>query len=147
MTFEHPEFTLRIDGSWQQVEGDEGDVNLRSTTGPAILLDLSSKPLFSMKRSGLVTQLERTLEVGRLLSEMEARMAWSPREIERRSGAQWEQSVSRSSNARSGARLREVFTLTTRKSLKVRVLLHEVDDAEADAFLEAVLAGLDIRLP
>jgi hypothetical protein len=27
------------------------------------------------------------------------------------------------------------------------VLLHEVDDAEADAFLEAVLAGLDLRLP
>jgi hypothetical protein len=100
-----------------------------------------------MKRSGLGTQLDRIMEVGRVVSMMEARRGWSPREIERRSGAEWEQSISRSSNAQSGARVREVFILTTRKVLKLHVLLHDHDDARADAFLEALLAGLEVRLP
>ena len=100
-----------------------------------------------MKRSGLVTHLEGMTEVGNVASMLQARTGWGPREIERRSGAQWEQSIERSSNAQSGARLREVFTLTTRKVLKLRVLLHDHDDARADAFLEAVLAGLEVRLP
>lgn len=146
-TVKHQEFTLRIDGSWKQVEGDLGDVHLRSTKGASILLDLSSRPLFDIKRSGLGKQLDRIMEVGSVLSMMEARTGWSPREIERRTGLQWEQSISRSSNAESGARLREVFTLTTRKVLKLRALLHELDDAEADEFLEALLAGLEVRLP
>ncbi len=145
-TVKHQEFTLRIDGSWKQVEGDEGDVHLRSTKGASILLDLSSRPL-DMKRSGLVTQLDRILDVGRVVSMLESRTGWAPREIERRSGAQYEQSIARSSNAQSGARLREVFTLTTRKVLKLHVLLHDLDDARADAFLEALLAGLEVRLP
>ena len=146
-TVKHQEFTLRIDGSWKQVEGDQGDVHLRSTKGASILLDVSSRPLVDMKRSSLATQLDRIMDVGKVMSMMEARTGWSPREIERRSGAQWEQSISRSSNAESGARVREVFTLTTRKVLKLRVLLHDHDDARADAFLEAVLAGLEVRLP
>ena len=146
-TVNHQEFTLRIDGSWKQVEGDQGDVHLQSTKGASISLDLSSRPLFAMKRSGLVTQLDRMMDVGSVVSMVEARTGWGPREIERRSGAQWEQSISRSSNAQSGARLREVFTLTTRKVLKLRVLLHDLDDARADAVLEALLAGLEVRLP
>lgn len=146
-TFEQPEFSLTIEGEWEQVEGEmPGDLHLNRKKRPPVSIDITSRPQ-RLARSRLAAQLDAMLEVGELASALGALQGWKRQPPERTSGEHWERSISRRSNDKSGGRFREVFVLTTRKVVKLCLLTHAHDDAGADAFLEQLLAGLQLRLP
>jgi hypothetical protein len=143
MQLDHAEYQLRLAGEWVQLEGDPGQLCLRCDQ-PRMALQVSVFPQ-DRPRGSLSAHLEEILAIDRSVSS--AMQGWQAAPVERRRELAWERSISRSWNPSSGARLRLVFIVTTRKTVKARLELYDHDEAAAEAMLAQVLEGLVVRTP